>query len=70
VPITAYEQPIVGCGVSKEENPMAKLRRFEIPGGTQEQYDAVIEEIDSDLLPGQVFHLAGPMEDGWWVLDV
>jgi hypothetical protein len=49
---------------------MAIAQLFEIPGGTQEQYDAVIEEIDSDLLPGQVFHLAGPMEDGWWVLDV
>jgi hypothetical protein len=49
---------------------MAIAQLFEISGGTQEQYDAVIEQIDSDLLPGQVFHLAGPMEDGWWVLDV
>lgn len=44
---------------------------FEIPGMTQEQYDATVEAGGQDTLPpGQLFHMAGPMEGGWRVIDL
>ena len=42
-------------------------------GGTQEQYEASIAAVHPgpDKLPdGQVFHAAGPSEDGWTILAV
>lgn len=44
---------------------------FEIPGMTQEQYDATVEAGGKETLPsGQIVHMAGPMEDGWRVIDL
>jgi hypothetical protein len=40
-------------------------------GGTQEQYDAVNAEMGVEENPpeGLIFHSAGPMGDGWSVID-
>lgn len=45
---------------------------FEIPGGTQEQYDAIMDKLELDDNPaeGAILHIAGPMENGWRVVDV
>lgn len=42
-----------------------------ISGGTREQYDAVDAQmgIDDDPPEGLIFHAAGPIEDGWGILD-
>lgn len=52
---------------------MAVAQVIEIPGGTKEQYEAVIREIGvtgDDLAPGQLVHFAGPMDGGWRVVNV
>jgi quinol monooxygenase YgiN len=51
---------------------MALAFLFELPGTTQEQYDQVIEKLQlgGRTYPGQLFHVAGPMEGGWRVVDV
>jgi hypothetical protein len=51
---------------------MAIAFLLEWPGVTQAQYDAVIQELDlgGRVAPGGVFHVAGPMEGGWRVVDV
>jgi hypothetical protein len=38
---------------------------------TAEQYDAVKTEmgIEDDLPDGQIFHAAGPIKEGWGILD-
>jgi heme-degrading monooxygenase HmoA len=40
------------------------------PGGTREQYEAVVEKVHpADGLPdGQTHHYAGPTEDGGWLV--
>jgi hypothetical protein len=45
---------------------------IEIPGGTREQYDKVMEKMELDGKPsaGGIFHVAGPTERGWRVVDV
>lgn len=44
---------------------------IEVPGATQEQYEAVVEGLgEPELGDGQSHHFAGPMEGGWCVLDV
>ena len=48
---------------------MAIAMLFEVPGLAQEQYNAVVREVGLPA-PGQIFHLAGPMEGGWRVLEV
>ena len=48
---------------------MAIAMLFELPGGTQEQYDAVLNEVGTSY-PGRQFHVAGPVEGGWRVVDV
>ena len=48
---------------------MAIATLAEVPGLTQEQYDAAAREVGLPA-PGQIFHLAGPMEGGWRVLEV
>jgi hypothetical protein len=43
------------------------------PGGTRDQYEASIAAVHpgEDLLPeGQIFHAAGPSEDGWTIIAV
>ncbi len=48
---------------------MAIATLAEVPDLTQEQYDAAVREVGLPA-PGQIFHLAGPMEGGWRVLEV
>jgi heme-degrading monooxygenase HmoA len=47
---------------------------MEFLGGTEQQYEAVLRELQlgGHTAPGGVFHCAGPMEDGtgWRVVDV
>ena len=51
---------------------MAIALLIEIPGGTQEQYDATLCELGlpGPLPEGQLYHLAGSMEGGWRIVDV
>lgn len=51
---------------------MALTVLYEIPGLTQEQYDKIIEELQAGGItaPGRIFHVAGPKEAGWQVVDV
>jgi hypothetical protein len=44
----------------------------EYRGAGQEQYDAVIRDLDlgGKGYKGSVFHVAGPMEGGWRIVDV
>lgn len=51
---------------------MAIAFTFEFPGGTQAQYDQILEKLQQSgtKAPGRLFHLAGPMENGWRVIDV
>lgn len=39
---------------------------FEMPEVTQEQYDAVLQELGGSPPPGAIVHVAGPMEGGGW----
>ena len=48
---------------------MAIATLAEVPSLTQEQYDDAVREVGLPA-PGQIFHLAGPMEGGWRVLEV
>jgi hypothetical protein len=49
--------------------PVAML--LEVPGGTQEDYDRVMDELQLEGMPdGGILHIAAPMEGGWRVLDV
>lgn len=51
---------------------MALTVLYEIPGLTQDQYDKIIETLQSEGItaPGRIYHVAGPMEGGWRVVDV
>jgi hypothetical protein len=42
------------------------------PGGTKEQYEAVLLAVHTnDVLPeGQVLHCAGPVDDGWRIFAI
>jgi len=42
----------------------------ELPGTTQEQYDQVREAFRGKTAEGRIFHVAGPMEGGWRIVDV
>ena len=42
----------------------------EIPGATQEQYDQVVETLRGQTAQGRIFHVAGPIEGGWRIVDV
>lgn len=50
---------------------MAIGLRIKFPGGTQDQYEAINTQMDveANLPEGLIFHAAGPLEDGWGVLD-
>ncbi len=45
---------------------------FEVPTGTQQQYDQAMIELNVQDHPidGLLSHTAGPMEGGWRVIDV
>jgi hypothetical protein len=54
---------------------MAIALLMEFPGGTQGQYDRILHELgmergSEDLPRGLVFHLAGPSDKRWQVIDV
>jgi len=52
---------------------MAVGMLMQLPGGTKEFYDSVMEHLDwdeQDLPEGFVSHYAGPTKDGWLVFDV
>jgi hypothetical protein len=50
---------------------MAIGLRLKITGGTQEQYDALHAQmgIDGDPPEGLIFHAAGPIDEGWGIID-
>jgi hypothetical protein len=50
---------------------MAVGLRVKFADGTQEQYEAVNTEanVEADRPDGLIFHAAGPIEDGWGVID-
>ncbi len=53
---------------------MAFAMMFDVPGGTQQQYDQSAEMLRQRgvTLPvtGQLLHLVGPSEGGWRTIDV
>jgi hypothetical protein len=50
---------------------MAWGRLVFYPGGTEEQYRAVVDAIpDFDNVPGRTYYAAGPTEGGWMMLTV
>lgn len=52
---------------------MAITVEFNVPAMTVGQYDEVMKRLaDQDLAnpKGRSFHVAGPHDDGWFVLDV
>jgi hypothetical protein len=51
---------------------MAIGLRAKFEGGTQEQYEAVHGHMDVDANPpqGLIFHMSGPVDGGWGVIDV
>lgn len=50
---------------------MAVGMRLKFAGGTQEQYEAVHGAVDADANPpeGMLFHMAGPVDGGWGIID-
>lgn len=50
---------------------MAVGLRIKFAGGTQEQYEAVNAQMNAEAEPpdGLIFHAAGPIEDGWGIID-
>ncbi len=59
----------VNHALGKEEM-MAFVQIVTIPGVTAEQYDKVIElAYGGKPVDGEVFHVAGKNEAGWWVID-
>jgi len=50
---------------------MPYAMRAVIPGMTQQQYDAMMQQLGPRFRaqPGFVFHMAGPAEDGWYVIE-
>ena len=50
---------------------MAVGLRLKFAGGTQEQYEAVHRHMNIDGEPpdGLIFHSAGPIDEGWGVID-
>ena len=53
---------------------MAVTMVMEIPGADESVYNKVLEGIgdghDAQLRPGQLAHIAAPMDGGWRVVDV
>ena len=51
---------------------MAIGLKIKFPGGTQEQYIAVHDHMDIENRPphGLIFHVSGPIDGGWEVIDV
>ncbi len=51
---------------------MAIAMIFDVPGLSQEQYDQVRREVspDNKRPAGMLYHVGGPTEDGWRVIEV
>jgi hypothetical protein len=52
---------------------MAVCLVIDVPGGQLEQYDAVMKKLGESggvLGEGQTFHVGGPTDDGFTVIDV
>lgn len=53
---------------------MAVTTVMEVPGGTQDLYDRILEHLghgpEGALVEGQLAHIASPMEGGWRLVDV
>jgi hypothetical protein len=51
---------------------MAVGLRLKFAGGKQEQYDAMHSHMRINENPpaGMIFHSAGPIDDGWGIIDV
>jgi hypothetical protein len=43
---------------------------YEAAGFTQEQYDAVLQQVGDAQPEGALVHIAGPTDDGWRVIEV
>jgi hypothetical protein len=58
-------------GSNQEENEMAIGLSIRFADGTAEQYDAINAEmgVESDKPDGMIFHAAGPIKDGWGIID-
>jgi hypothetical protein len=58
-------------GPDQEEIDMAIGLSIRFADGTAEQYDAIQAEtrVDSDPPDGLIFHAAGPIKEGWGILD-
>lgn len=50
---------------------MAVGLRLKFVGGTQEQYEAVNNQMNVEAEPpeGLIFHAAGPIDEGWGIID-
>ncbi len=51
---------------------MAVCLMFDAPGGTSDQYDQVRNEVAPGELPppGALYHVDGPTEGGWYMVEV
>jgi len=51
---------------------MAIAFLWDFPGLSEDQYHAGMAQFQPDgrLVPGQLFHAAGPNDGGWWVYHV
>ena len=52
---------------------MAVAILFDIPRARRSQYDAVIRKLQDageGAPPGRLYHVAGPTQDGWRIVDV
>ena len=49
---------------------MALAVLLEFPGARQEQFTQVAEKVGSKSPPGLLYHVEGPIEGGWRVVDV
>ena len=52
---------------------MAIAILFDMPGATQRQYDEITQKLEAageGAPPGRLYHVSGPTQDGWRVVDV
>ena len=49
---------------------MAVTIIFRVPGAGHAEYDAVMERLGPGIPDGRIYHVCGPGEDGWMVVDV
>src|SRR5712691_9013763 len=60
----------LNANTERRQRSMAVAFLQELPGTTQEQYDQVLEAFRGKTAEGRIFHVAGPMEGGWRIVDV